>query len=171
MVFYCSIYYFILVFYWSICQSWWLSGIAHCLSSLWPRFSSQPRRSISRDFSLADHTLPTCPEPAWQKTAQSPLNDTTQPVDSEEEDQCPTMDRPWLKERIVVFKGVICLVESPSLGQTPTSQCMYATAMLSPVEIKSNMSHVTLTPSTLSALHASNEKIWRDRSRGSASRC
>ena len=37
------------------------------------------------DFSLADHTLPTRPEPAWQKMAQSPLNDTTQPVDSEEE--------------------------------------------------------------------------------------
>jgi len=38
-----------------------------------------------KDFSLADRTLPTRPEPAWQKMAQSPLNDTTQPVDSEEE--------------------------------------------------------------------------------------
>jgi len=43
------------------------------------------------DFSLADHTLPTRPEPAWQKMAQSPLNDTTQPVDSEEEGRV----QPW----------------------------------------------------------------------------
>jgi len=48
---------------------------------------------ISRDFSLADHTLPTRPEPAWQKMVQSPLNDTTQPVDNEEEGRSPTMDR------------------------------------------------------------------------------
>jgi len=41
--------------------------------------------SISRDFSLADRTLPTGPEPAWQKMAQSPLNGTTQPVDIKEE--------------------------------------------------------------------------------------
>jgi len=27
----------------------------------------QLRRSISRDFSLAEHTLPTRPEPAWQE--------------------------------------------------------------------------------------------------------
>ena len=78
-------------------QSWKLSGITHCLSSLWPGFNSQPRRSISKDFSLADRILPTRPEPAWQKMAQSPLNDTTQPVDSEEEGQSPTMDRWWLK--------------------------------------------------------------------------
>jgi len=32
---------------------------------------------------VADHSLPTRPEPAWQKMAQSPLDDTTQPVDSE----------------------------------------------------------------------------------------
>ena len=38
-------------------MSWQFSGIAHCLSSLWPGFNSQPRRSISRDFSLADNTL------------------------------------------------------------------------------------------------------------------
>ena len=54
---------------------------------------TQPRPSSSRDFSLADHTLLTRPEPAWYKMAQSPLNDTTQPVDSEEEGQSPTMDR------------------------------------------------------------------------------
>jgi len=57
------------------------------------------KRSISRDFSLADRTLPTRPEPAWQKMAQSPLNDTTQPVDSEEEGRSPTMDRRWLIEK------------------------------------------------------------------------
>jgi len=38
-----------------------------------------------KGFSLTDRTLPTRPEPAWQKMAQSPLKDTTQPVDSEEE--------------------------------------------------------------------------------------
>jgi len=42
---------------------------------------------------LIDHTLPTRPEPAWQRMAQSPLNDTAQPVDSEEEGQSPTTDR------------------------------------------------------------------------------
>ena len=64
----------------------------------WPGFNSQPRRSISRDFSLADRTLPTHPEPAWQNMAQSqsPLKDTTQPVDSEEEGRSSTMDRRWL---------------------------------------------------------------------------
>jgi len=34
--------------------------------------------------------------------AQSPLNETIQPVDSEEEGQCPTMDRGWLKEKISI---------------------------------------------------------------------
>jgi len=62
-------------------------------------FNSQPRQSISRDFSLADRTLPTHPEPAWQKIAQSPLNDTTQPVDSEEEGRSPTTDRRWLMKK------------------------------------------------------------------------
>ena len=42
-------------------------------------------------------------------------------------------------------------MESPPLGQTPTSQCRYATAILSPVEIKSKMSRVTLAPPTRSA--------------------
>jgi len=48
-------------------------------------FNSWPWRSISRDFPLADYTLPTHPEPAWQKMAQSPLNGTTKPVEIEEE--------------------------------------------------------------------------------------
>jgi len=48
---------------------------------------------------MADHTLPTRPEPAWQKIAQSPLNDTTQPVGSEEEGRSPTKDRRWLIEQ------------------------------------------------------------------------
>jgi len=52
-------------------------------------------------FSLADRTLPTRPEPAWQKMAQSPLNDTTHPVDSEEEGRSSTMDRRWLIEKII----------------------------------------------------------------------
>jgi len=53
---------------------------------------------LSRDFSLADRTLPTGPEPACQKMAESPLNDTAQPVDSEEEGPSPIMDRQWLIE-------------------------------------------------------------------------
>jgi len=58
---------------------------------------SPPRRSISRDFSLTDHTLSTS---QWQKLAQSPLNGTTQPVDSEEEGQSPTTDKWWLIKKI-----------------------------------------------------------------------
>jgi len=68
-------------------------NISHCLSSPWPGFHSRPWRSISRDFSLADHTLPTRPEPARQKMAQSLLNATTQPEDSEEEGQSLNVDR------------------------------------------------------------------------------
>jgi len=49
-------------------------------------------RINSRDF-LADHTLSTRPEPAWQKMARVSLNDTAQPVDSEEEGQRSNMDR------------------------------------------------------------------------------
>jgi len=52
-----------------------------------------------KGFSLADHTLPTRPEPAWQTMAQSPLNDTTPPVDSEEEGRSSTMNRQWLIEK------------------------------------------------------------------------
>jgi len=52
-----------------------------------------------KGFSLADRTLSTRPEPAWQKMAQSPLNDTTQPVDSEEEGRSSIMDRQWLIEK------------------------------------------------------------------------
>jgi len=53
-------------------------------------------------FSLADHTLPTRPEPAWQKMAQFPLNGATQPVDSEEEGRSLTMDRQWLKKTLAL---------------------------------------------------------------------
>ena len=60
------------------------------------RSNSQP--CISRDFSLVDHTLPTRPEPAWQKMAQSPLNGTTHSVDIEEEGRNSTMDRQWLNK-------------------------------------------------------------------------
>jgi len=69
-----------------------ISSLHACLSSLWPGFSSQPQQGISRDFSLADHTLPTHSEPVWQKMAQSPLNETTQSVDIEEEGQSLTMN-------------------------------------------------------------------------------
>jgi len=48
---------------------------------------------------LTDRTLPTRPEPAWQKMAQSPLKDTTQPVESEEEGRSSTMDKRWLIEK------------------------------------------------------------------------
>jgi len=75
----------------------WENEHISLLSSLWPGFNSRPWRSISRDFFLADHTLPTRPEPAWHKMAQSPLNGTTQPVNIEEEGRSPTMDRQLLK--------------------------------------------------------------------------
>jgi len=52
-----------------------------CLSlSEWPGFNSRPCQSLSKDFSLADHTSPSRPEPAWQKMTQSPFNGTTQPA-------------------------------------------------------------------------------------------
>jgi len=50
---------------------------------------------------LIDHSLPTRPEPARHKMAQSPLNDTTQSVDSEEEGY-ETMDRQWLKKKNIM---------------------------------------------------------------------
>jgi len=40
--------------------------------SPWPGLNFQLWWSISRDLSLADHTLPTCPEPACQKWLNSP---------------------------------------------------------------------------------------------------
>ena len=49
-----------------------------------------------KEFFLADHTVATGSEPAWQKMAQSPLNGITQPVDIEEEGLRPTTDRQWL---------------------------------------------------------------------------
>jgi len=55
-----------------------------------------PTVGILTDFSLADHILPTRPEPAWQKMTQSPLNGTTQHVEIEEEAQSSTTDREWL---------------------------------------------------------------------------
>jgi len=39
----------------------------------------------ARNLSLIDHTLLNCPEPGWQKMAQSLLNGTIQPVDIKEE--------------------------------------------------------------------------------------
>jgi len=49
-----------------------------------------------KGFFLADHTLPTHPEPTWQTMAQSALNDTAQPVDNEEEGRSSTKDKKWL---------------------------------------------------------------------------
>ena len=60
-------------------------------------FNSQPRRSIWKDFPPADHTLLTRPEPVWQKMAQSPLSDATQPVDSEEEGRSSKFEELWTK--------------------------------------------------------------------------
>jgi len=45
------------------------------------------------NFTLADHTLSTLPEPVWQKMTQSSLNGTVQPVGFKEEGPSPTMDR------------------------------------------------------------------------------
>ena len=68
-----------------------------CLFSSWSGVNSRPWQIISRNFSLADHTLIIRPEPAWQKMAQPPLNDTTQPADIEEEDKSPAVNKRWLK--------------------------------------------------------------------------
>ena len=84
----------------------------------WPGFNSQLCRSILRVFPLADHTLPTRPEPAWQKIAQSALNGTTQPVDSEEEGQNSTVARKGLEKnnmRKPKFEGDILMVCNFSL--------------------------------------------------------
>jgi len=56
---------------------------------------------VFQGFSLPDQTLRIRPEPVRQKMAQSPLNDTTQPVDIEEKGRNPTMDRQlqWLIKR------------------------------------------------------------------------
>jgi len=50
----------------------------------WMNFTASPLLLVARvqfpaiswDFSLADYTLPTHPDPVWQKMAQSPLDDT-----------------------------------------------------------------------------------------------
>ena len=56
---------------------------SHCRSFRGP--GSIPS-CILKNFSLADHTLPSPPELAWQKMAPSPLTSgTTQPVYMEEE--------------------------------------------------------------------------------------
>jgi len=69
-----------------------------CSHSLLSRFNTQPWQSISMVFSMADHTLPTRPEPVWQKIDQSPLNGTTQTVDIEEEGLRPTVNGQWVKK-------------------------------------------------------------------------
>jgi len=64
--------------------------------------------SLVVSFSCAkpstDHTLPTRPDPAWLKMAQSPLNNTTQPVNSEEEGRSPTTGRRWLIEKPSMYQ-------------------------------------------------------------------
>jgi len=75
---------------------------SHCPSSLWPRFIPNHCGVFQGIFHwLILYTLPTCPEPAWQNMAQSPLNGTTQPVKIEEEGWSPAMDRWWLKEKLL----------------------------------------------------------------------
>jgi len=67
------------------------------------------------DFFLADHTPPTRPEPAWQKMAQSPLNDSKQPVEIEGKSRHPqATDRQWLKISMAMygFEFSISLVAS-----------------------------------------------------------
>ena len=52
-----------------------------------------------KGFFLADHTLPTRPESAWQKMAHllSMTPHNVDNVDSEEEGRSSTKDRQWLK--------------------------------------------------------------------------
>jgi len=53
--------------------------------------------SFSRDFFLADFTLPTRPGSAWQKKAQSSLNGITQSEDIDEKGLRPTTAKQWPK--------------------------------------------------------------------------
>jgi len=59
-----------------------------------------------KGFSPGDHTLQTHLESSWLKMAQSPLNDTTQPVDSETEGRSPAKDR-WRLKTILEHGGVL----------------------------------------------------------------
>jgi len=68
----------------------WEKNVSHC--PLHGSGSIPGHGRVFQGISLADHTLPTRPQPALQKMAQS-HNSTTQPVDIEEEGQSPTMDR------------------------------------------------------------------------------
>jgi len=52
-------------------------------------------------FSLADHTLPTHHEPAWQKMTQSPLQWHHTSCGIESEGLRPTAVRQWLKKKIM----------------------------------------------------------------------
>jgi len=73
----------------------WISLSVHYTTS----FPDQPCRSISRNFSLPDHTLPARPvlSQRGRKWLNLSSNDTTQPVDINEESLHPTTDRQWLK--------------------------------------------------------------------------
>jgi len=48
----------------SVMMAQWENDFISLLVPLWTGFNSQPWWSISRDFSLTDHILPTRPEPA-----------------------------------------------------------------------------------------------------------
>jgi len=87
-------------------------------------FNSRKWRSISKDFSLADHTLPTRPEPAWLKMAQSRLNGTTQSVDIKDKGWSPTMDRQWLKQK-KSSTVCVCLCARAHF-RVGASMCVYA---------------------------------------------
>jgi len=61
-------------------------NVSHCMSVLSvARVQFPAAMEVFQGTFLADHTLPTRPEPAWQKMVQSPHNDTTQLVDIKEE--------------------------------------------------------------------------------------
>ena len=71
--------------------------LAHCLSSLWPGFNSQPRRSISKDFiSGWSHFV----NPSWASVTENgsispPWHHTT----CGQWGGSPTMDRWWLNKK------------------------------------------------------------------------
>jgi len=85
------------------CESWLLAiSSFHVLPAMIAQWdSSLSVLSVARvQFpATAEYFKGTRHELAWQKMAQSPLNDTTQPVDSEEEGRSPTTDRRWLIEK------------------------------------------------------------------------
>ena len=72
---------------------WYLSGKHECISLSVLSVAQVYLPAVAKyfkGFSLADHTLPTHPQPTWQKTVQSPISSTTWLMEIKEEGLRPT---------------------------------------------------------------------------------